>query len=193
VAEAENGKSENDNGKKSNHEFVATIVAIVAGTLASALGIVATYASSRDAQRTAREAQREAARAARERSDLTELRSVLDRALADLTALDHTRVNLMATSPPPSLAAVDDVFRAAEASHARLVIRLGRKAEASRHFGEAMEAYQRAASPLVVEGASPSTARKRLRVSDKYKAKGDDAETEFIEAAQKLVGSQLPE
>jgi hypothetical protein len=190
--------------RASRREHVIAVVAIVVTGVVSAAGVVVGCETSRDAQRTAREAQREAARAQRGQADLTELRSVLDRATADLSALreamgdlsepnirPQSRVTASESIPTRVLARFQDTSRDAEASLARLLIRLGPEAKASRYFRSAVTAYRAAGTTFIfILGRD---ARRAWRISSKYSSKGGEAESDFIAAARKLVGSQLPE
>jgi len=128
---------------------------------------------------------------------------VLDRATADLSALreamgdlsepnirPQSRVTASERIPTRVLARFQDTSRDAEPSLARLLIRLGREAKASRYFRSAVTAYRAAGTTFIfILGRD---ARGAWRTSSKYSSKGADAETEFIEAARELVGSQLP-
>jgi hypothetical protein len=180
-------------GKASRRDFITALVAIVVGGLVSLSGVVVGCQSSRDSQQTAREAQREMERAERSQADLTELRSVLDRAAADLQNLRDAsrdsmieaapRGRLMWVGPRSSAPPLSSAIRAVNSSRVRLAIRLGQRADAAEFFDRAVEAYGLVTDP------GEAGIRRRLRAL----ASGEGHAARFILEAEKLVGSRLPE
>ena len=202
-------------------ELRITTVAIVVTGLVSAAGVFVSWQSARDSQQTAREAQREAARGERARTDLTELRTVLDGATADLQRAAEAAVALQDRPPRPSVHFFErqpvtrliSAVRTSDKTRARLVIRLGSKAAAVTHFDRAFEHLSSVPGLAFVAAQEIRQARRRIAkqtvdqainelANGRYPAQdkladavnaGSREQDLFIEEARKLVGSRLPE
>jgi hypothetical protein len=195
---------------KGGWERTALVSVLVTGTV-GIIGVIASWQSSRDSQETARATQREAANRERQEADLAELRSVFDRATADLERQQAVIIDLLQPVQRDRANRASDrrrvraVVRRVETSRARIRIRLG-TSDASREYSRALRRYR--AAGIILTYPDGPTARRLLEdagldterftpaelfdAAESVAAEGKAAAGRFIAEAQELVGSQLP-
>jgi hypothetical protein len=193
------------NGERaSKRDRVIALVAIVVTGVVGGTGVIVSRQSSLDAQRTAGQTHTVAFGAASDSSTggdavfrkrrSAELRSVLDRATADLQRLATAAADDIQASRGLTGTSVHEhapAVRAAQRSHVLLSIRLGRAGIVKAH-ADALGEFD--ASLLTVPtksgGYSPAaTARNRRG----HWERGDRHFERFLTRAREIVGSQLPE